>query len=146
MTIIIKLTDEDLCNVSKIGAEIDSSLPASIADVTCNHYTFDTGAVKIDSNDKICTIDIESKFLTYLTNPILDIISMCKMMGRTIMRMFDDKFGSFFKDDVAITKNGKPIDTASPVEGMDFGVPDMSDIKASMDKKVPTGEIKVYDV
>lgn len=112
MTIIIKLTEEDLCNVTKIGAEIDSSLSTSILDVTSNHYVVDTGAIKVDSVsvDKTCTIDIDSGFLSHLTGPMLDIISMCKMMGRAIMRMFDEKFSSFFKDEIIITKNGKSIE------------------------------------
>ena len=106
MTIIIKLTEEDMYNATRIGAEIDPSIPASIVDVSHNHYTIDTGAIKIDIVSKICTLDVDSKFLSYLTGSILDIVSMFKMMGRFIIRMLDE---SFFNDKIIITKNGKPI-------------------------------------
>lgn len=111
MTIIIELTEEDICNITKIGGEINSSLPTYILDIYSNHYIIDSGAIKIDSADNVCTIDIDSKFLSYPTNSILDIISMFKMMSRIIMRMFDDKFNNFFNKKIVITKNGKPIES-----------------------------------
>ena len=111
MTFTITYTEEEIQDMAKLAAEIEPSSMTQVYDMFKHEYFVDMGSIRASTQGgNTVTVSMSPELIRYLMNNMMDSVSILKMLGRVIVRMFESDFDKFISADIKITKDGKLID------------------------------------